>query len=145
MPITIQNNSISGIAAGGLPNTVITTALIADGAVTAAKITNGSTSSLGGAGDAVTTGGGYHRFPNGMIMQWSSYGGTAGEGLYTYSFPLTFPNACFRVTAGSTTPNADRDSMYQLDSFSTSQFTVYQNGINSAGGTQYPHIIAFGY
>lgn len=145
MPITIQNNTIAGIGAGGLPSGVVTTALLADGAVTAAKITNGTTSSLSGAGDATTTGGGYHRFPNGMIMQWSSYGGTAGEGTYSYSFPIAFPNACFRVVAGSTTPNADRDSMYQLDSFGTSSFTVYQNGINSAGGTQYCHIIAFGY
>jgi len=144
MPITIQNNTIAGIAAGGLPNTVITTALIADGAVTNAKLAN-NTSSLGGSSDAATTGGGYHRFPNGMIMQWSSYGGTSSEGLYTHSFPLTFPTQCFRVTVGSTTVDGSRDSMYQLDSFSTSQFTVYQNQINSAGGTQYVHMIAFGY
>lgn len=144
MPITLLNNTISGLALGGLPSNVVTTATLANNSVTAAKLLHGTAFSLAGGSTANATGGGRHRFPNGIIMQWSSYRNQSAEQNYTYSFPITFPSGCFRVIVGTTTIDGSRDAMFQLRGFTNSQFTVFQNQFNAAGGSQNCHMVAFG-
>jgi hypothetical protein len=135
MPIVLGNTSISGLTAGGLGSGVVTTALIVDANVTAAKITNGTTSSASGSG--------YMKFPNGLLMQWTQSGGQGGEGDVSGSWPIAF-NTILRVICMSTEPGGSRDGMMQLRSYSTTGYNIRANSFNAGGGTLYGDLIAFG-
>ena len=47
---------------------------------------------------ASKAGNGYQKLPSGLIIQWG-VGHSQHDNGYTNTFPITFPNACFSVTA----------------------------------------------
>ena len=47
---------------------------------------------------------GYQKLPGGLILQWGSSTGTSG-GSVAVTFPIAFPNACYRVVATSQAGN----------------------------------------
>ena len=83
---------------------------------------------------------GYAKLPSGMIIQWGESLITATEGEITITFPVTFPNRCFTIVAGTkiggNTAASDRknaDSMIQMVVATTSGATLYkQNNGNSS-------------
>ena len=137
MAITMGSNTISGLTAGGLGSGVITTALIADGNVTASIVYNGNSWSA--------SGNGYMYLPNGLLIQWCESGGQGGEADIAGSWPISFPTTILRVINGTTAPNGDRDGMMQLRYYDVNGYTVRANTFNSAGGTIYGDMIAIGY
>jgi hypothetical protein len=135
MPVILQNTTIAGIAAGGLDSGCVNAASIADGNVTAAKLANNSSSFASN---------GYVRMPNGFIIQWCESSGTGSETDVGFSFPIAFPNNCFRVVVGSRCDSGRRDGMMQLRSFNTSGGTLRMNQMNGASGNIWGNIVAIG-
>lgn len=39
------------------------------------------------------TSSGYQKLPSGLILQWGSFGGIPGQGVYTFNYPIAFPYA----------------------------------------------------
>ena len=74
---------------------------------------------------------GYHKFPDGTIIQWGYFSATSA-GYATISFPIAFPTACLNVqkTSGANGDNTG-DERY-LRSWSTTNF---RTGYDSAGCT----------
>jgi hypothetical protein len=78
---------------------------------------------------------GYHKLPNGTIIQWGHFAGQAA-GPATISFPLTFPNACQLVVG---TPGINNSS------FNTTTFTTTSFQFNFAASNSPLSWIAIGY
>jgi hypothetical protein len=85
MPITVGNGTITGIASGGLPNSIVTGTTVADSNVTTAKLISSLYTSSKNTN-------GYAYLPNGMLFQWGT-ATTAGTTL-TVTYPISFPTAC---------------------------------------------------
>lgn len=82
---------------------------------------------------------GYAKLPSGMIIQWGESLITATEGEITITFPVTFPNRCFTVVAGTkiggNTAESDRknaDCMIQMVVATTSGATLYKQNNGSS-------------
>lgn len=76
---------------------------------------------------------GYIKFPSflgSLIIQWG-VSGTVGGGTSSFNFPITFPNACFMLTATpyNTTNNANYITVY---SYSTTGCTFNVDGSGAA-------------
>ena len=157
MPITINGSgTITGISAGGLPDDSITTADIADSAVTDAKISALTSSKLSGALPAIDgsnlTGisiasafsqnaNGYITLSNGLIIQWGRVGSLANGGNRTVSFPITFPNNCWSLAASWTVmTSGTHHSAFPDTSITTSSFGAH----NVSGATNGVVFIAVG-
>ena len=157
MPITINGSgTITGISAGGLPDDSITTADIADSAVTDAKISALTSSKLSGALPAIDgsnlTGisiasafsqnaNGYITLSNGLIIQWGRVGSLANGGNRTVSFPITFPNNCWSLAASWTVmTSGTHHSAFPDTSISTSSFGAH----NVSGATNGVVFVAVG-
>ncbi|CAO4174967.1 gp53-like domain-containing protein [Methylorubrum populi] len=59
----------------------------------------------------VLAGAGYQKFPNGLILQWSSV--QVSDADFTATFPIAFPNACFGVVPAVTYPTGS-DTAYAV-------------------------------
>jgi len=88
---------------------------------------------------------GYVVLPGGLIMQWCTGAAVSSETDTTTTFPMAFPTACLNVVVGTRAPDADRDGMFQVRSFTRFNVTSRFNQFNSAGGTAYPSVFAIGY
>lgn len=135
MPVSLQNTTITGVAVGGLPANCVNTASIANNNVTAIKLAFAQQSAAAN---------GYIRMPNGYIIQWLQTNFTTAETDVSFTFPITFPNTCFRVVSGTHAANGNSDGMAQLRSFTTSGGVVRMNKFNSAGGELRANIVAIG-
>ena len=81
---------------------------------------------------------GYAWLPSGMIIQWGESQTSATEGEITVTFPVTFPNRCFTVVAGTQIAASTEESnlgkadcMIQVLGATTSGATLYKQNIVS--------------
>lgn len=67
---------------------------------------------------------GYQKLPSGLIIQWGKTPG--GNGIYTYSFPIAFPNACFSILSqtGNAVPSDNDNITNGTEPISNSQFNI---------------------
>ena len=67
---------------------------------------------------------GYQKLPSGMIIQWGKTSG--GNGVYTYSFPIAFPNACVNILSqtANAIANDDDSTTNGTEPISNSQFNI---------------------
>lgn len=87
---------------------------------------------------------GYVTFPGGLILQWCTGGSLASETSIFVTFPIPFPNQCLNVMLGTQMPAGDRDSMFQLLSFTRFGASCQLNSFAGAGGTGQPLVWAVG-
>ncbi|OPG70273.1 phage tail protein [Pseudomonas ogarae] len=87
---------------------------------------------------------GYQKLPSGLIIQWGVAGTTNGFGTWTY--PIAFPNAVFRVFA-SNDASASGSSMYACGAHPTSGSPIVSATIASqlAAGGDAIFLFAIGY
>lgn len=67
---------------------------------------------------------GYQKLPSGLIIQWGRTPG--GNGIYTYSFPIAFPNACLTILSQTAhaVPNDNDNITNGTEPISNSQFNI---------------------
>lgn len=103
-------------------------------------------------GTSVFSGSGYATLPvvvggirQNLIIQWGSTTAITSGGSVTTSYPVVFPNACFRVltTVGSSVALAQGYTSATSSSPSNSSFVTYH--FASAGGTASYHWLAVGW
>lgn len=81
---------------------------------------------------------GYTKLQNGLIIQWGS--GAITNGNVAITFPITFPNAAYSVSATSSGPATDNTTLYAV---TTDGLTV--SGVNLRGrGTSGPSVFLAG-
>lgn len=108
---------LSGLANTNLSNLSLATAL----------------TNLGFAGQSLSANG-YYKLPNGLIMQWGTYGNTPSG---TQNFPVAYPNSCFVVELTATN-GTDQDI---VTAKTNSSFSWANGGANTPNG----YFMAFGY
>ena len=86
------------------------------------------------------SGNGYQKLPNGLIIQWG-VGKSQHDNGYTNTFPITFPNACFSVTANHVGTSGNTN--VTCNSATTSNFISYTEYGTTTNITIY--YIAIGY
>jgi hypothetical protein len=90
MPVVVGDNTITGIAVGGLPSSSVVTNDIADNTIPFSVFSTLMPFS--------TSSNGYTYYPTGLIIQWG-YRNTGAITSGTLAFNFTFPNACQNVQA----------------------------------------------
>lgn len=86
---------------------------------------------------------GYIKLPGGLILQWGGLTGSYAEGSVAVTFPIAFPNACFRAfpVAVNQTATPDHDVFIQRVAQTTSGATFFFNydggGTNAINGLDY--------
>lgn len=105
-------------------------------------------SGLGNAfnGNASYTTNGYQKLPGGLILQWAKVTNPLDQTLYTYSFPIAFPNVCLNIqsTMDRTTAFSGAVSAH-AHILSASQFQVIVDSDTGAAASQSVFIYAVGY
>lgn len=93
------------------------------------------------------TSNGYQRFPGGLILQWGSQNISRGEGTYTVTFPITFPNAALNLTGGilNSSANGATGWTFQEISKSASGFSWYQQKVGATSNPSGYSWFAIGY
>ena len=146
VPIANGGSGRSGITANSLlaGNGTNPVNLIAPGASGNALISNGTSwESVAGVNQASFTGAnqslatsGFQKLPGGLILQWGtstlSTTGSANNGFYQRSgsitFPTTFTNACYNVTATVNRSNMFYGAVVAISGLTTSGFTAAGTG-----------------
>jgi len=82
---------------------------------------------------------GYQKFPSGLIIQWGFENVSGGPSSYSFTFPITFPNAVLAITKAKTV-RQDFDEYF--DPITTTGATINQP---NAGGVVPFYWIAIGY
>ena len=107
-PIIFNNPFIPGQPS---VNTFINRALAGNVTIGGDLFVNGVLSGGGFLNSLETNG--YQKLPGGMIMQWGQTPAEVSAGVFTYNFPIPFPNACLNIisqTAVAITSDTDNQS-----------------------------------
>ncbi len=83
---------------------------------------------------------GYLKLPNGLILQWGKVAsGWPGEGPYTVTFPVTFPNKCLNtqitVLSDGRKGSVNLDITIPVGTVRPVSFDALFNGIGYQGST----------
>jgi len=124
------------ITNGLLGNEAVDSRVLADGAVTSAKIANGL--------NYLHETSGFETLPSGLLIQWTRGTNQQAEEVQTVVWPKPFPNVCLHAITTTVIPTAasNADSWYQLVSATASNVTTYKQ---NPYGTAAPWVIGIGY
>jgi hypothetical protein len=125
------------ITNGLLGNEAVDSRVLADGAVTSAKIANGL--------NYLHETSGFETLPSGLLIQWTRGTNQQAEGVQTVVWPKPFPNACLHAQVTSVnlnSPLSHGDHWWQLVSVTASNITTYKQ---TSDGNGAPWVIGIGY
>lgn len=89
---------------------------------------------------------GYQKLPGGLIIQWQTVSVTAADGVFqTFSYPITFPNACLASAAMDAGSAPSDVAAYKSYILSTSQFQILKAKVIGTITTRNAHLIHIGY
>jgi len=134
MPVVVGDNTITGIAVGGLPSSSVVTNDIVDNTIPFSVFSTLMANS--------TATNGYTYYPTGLIIQWG-YRTTGAITSGTLSFNFTFPNACLNVQACEQALN-DTGGLTNVMAWSTDP-TTSTIGFSIASGRTGFFWVAIGY
>jgi hypothetical protein len=130
--IAPSNDELEEVGTDRLEDLAVTTAKLANSAVTADKITAGViafSKFLSSDWTSSKTANGYTKLPNGIYLQWGATAagiGTAGVG--SIVFPLAFPTACLQVIASvrdNGSVGTGTTGQFGTGNYSTTGFDLY--------------------
>jgi hypothetical protein len=125
------------ITNGLLGNEAVDSRVLADGAVTSAKIANGL--------NYLHETSGFETLPSGLLIQWTRGTSQQAEGVQTVVWPKPFPNACLHAQVTSVNLNSSlyhADHWWQLVSVTASNVTTFKQNPDGYGA---PWVIGIGY
>jgi hypothetical protein len=129
MPIVLGNTTISGLAAGGLPNSVINIANINASGASSGNFLRGDGTWNPVHDSQSLSANGWMRLNSGFMIQWGLTSSVADFDRITQSFPTSFPTAaraCVLTNVDSEDGNwQDEKRVYDL---TTSGFTLFRRG-----------------
>jgi hypothetical protein len=126
------------ITNGLLGNEAVDSRVLADGAVTSAKIANGL--------NYLHETSGFETLPSGLLIQWVSGTNLSDQSSQTVAFPRAFPNAVLTVQCSTVIEAGNgNDIWYQVTASTRSNAVVYRQSANGFATPAAPSLLAIGY